>query len=238
MALLDIANLDFAYGETQVLWDLSLAVSAGQMVALVGANGAGKSTLIRLISGLASPAAGRMSFLDADLADVGAEARVRRGIAQVPEGRRLFAALSVAENLMLGAYSRTDAERVASDFQTVLRYFPELEVLLRQEAGTLSGGQQQMTAIGRAIMAAPKLLMIDEMSLGLAPMVVERLAEVLLDLNRKDHLAILLVEQDVELALELASYGYVMESGRVVMHGPAEELIESADLKSAYMGIA
>jgi branched-chain amino acid transport system ATP-binding protein len=238
MALLDIANLDYAYGETQVLWDLNLAVSAGQMVALVGANGAGKTTLIRLISGLASPVAGRMRFLDADLAGVGPEARVRRGIAQVPEGRRLFAALSVAENLMLGAYSRTDAERVASDFKTVLGYFPELEMLLRQEAGTLSGGQQQMTAIGRAIMSAPKLLMIDEMSLGLAPMVVERLAEVLLDLNRKDHLAILLVEQDVELALELASYGYVMESGRVVMHGPAKELIESADLKSAYMGIA
>jgi branched-chain amino acid transport system ATP-binding protein len=238
MALLDIAGLDFAYGETQVLWNLNLAVSAGQMVALVGANGAGKTTLIRLISGLVSPLAGRMHFLDADLAGVGPEARVRRGIAQVPEGRRLFAALSVAENLMLGAYSRTDAERVAHDFQTVLGYFPELEVLLRQEAGTLSGGQQQMTAIGRAIMASPKLLMVDEMSLGLAPMVVERLAEVLLDLNRKNHLAILLVEQDVELALELASYGYVMESGRVVMHGPAEELIESADLKSAYMGIA
>jgi branched-chain amino acid transport system ATP-binding protein len=238
MTLLDIAGLDYAYGETQVLWNLDLAVSAGQMVALVGANGAGKTTLIRLISGLASPVDGRMRFLDADLAGVGPEARVRRGIVQVPEGRRLFAALSVAENLMLGAYSRTDAERVASDFKTVLGYFPELKMLMHQEAGTLSGGQQQMTAIGRAIMSAPKILMIDEMSLGLAPMVVERLAEVLLDLNRKDHLAILLVEQDVELALELASYGYVMESGRVVMHGPSKELIESADLKSAYMGIA
>jgi len=140
---------------------------------------------------------------------------------------------------MLGAYSRTDAERVASDFKTVLGYFPELKMLMHLEAGTLSGGQQQMTAIGRAIMSAPKLLMIDEMSLGLAPVVVERLAEVLLDLNRKDHLAILLVEQDVELALELASYGYVVERGRVVMHGrPTKELIESADLKSAYMGIA
>ena len=238
MALLDISGLDFTYGETQVLWNLNLTVSAGQMVALVGANGAGKTTLIRLISGLASPISGRIHFCDSDLAGVGPEARVRRGIVQVPEGRRLFAALSVAENLMLGAYSRSDTERVAEDFQSVLRYFPELKDLLRQEGGTLSGGQQQMTAIGRSIMAAPKLLMVDEMSLGLAPMVVERLAEVLLDLNRKDHLAILLVEQDVELALELASYGYVMESGRVVMHGPAEELIESADLKSAYMGIA
>ena len=235
--LLQLEGMDAAYGESQVLWNVDFAAEDGRITALVGSNGAGKTSLMRVISGLLKPAAGRIVFNGDDLGRIAAEARVGRGIALVPEGRRLFAGLSVRENLMLGAFSRR--ERPDPDELTrIWHHFPELEDIAGQLAGTLSGGQQQMCAIGRAMMARPRLLLVDEMSLGLAPVIVDRLAATLRDLNRTDGTTIVLVEQDVDLALEIADHGYVLDTGRVVMSGTAEALRDDARVREAYMGMA
>ncbi len=237
MSLLEVSGLDVRYGETQVLWGVDLAIEAGSITALVGANGAGKSTLLKTLTGLIASAGGSASFDGKPLFAMSAEQRPAAGIAMVPEGRRLFAGLTVLENLRIGAYVRRDAAAVRDDLARVLRLFPALAEIQDRLAGNLSGGQQQMCAIGRALMSRPRLLLVDEMSLGLAPVVVDRLAEVLADINRMDEVSVLLVEQDVELALDIASTAFVLETGRIVTAGPSAELRERADIRDAFLGL-
>jgi branched-chain amino acid transport system ATP-binding protein len=236
-AILQLAGINARYGESQVLWDVDFAVETGRITALVGSNGAGKTTLLRVISGLMRPVSGSVVFDGEEISHVPAEARVARGIALVPEGRRLFAGLSVRENLRLGGFSRR-GRAGRGDLAPVWKHFPELEGIAGQIAGTLSGGQQQMCAIGRALMARPRLLLVDEMSLGLAPVIVDRLAEALRDLNRTDGTTIVLVEQDVDLALEIAHQGYVLDTGRMVMHGDSQSLRDDPRIREAFMGVA
>jgi branched-chain amino acid transport system ATP-binding protein len=238
MSLLEVAGLDVRYGDSQVLWDVALEIREGEIVALVGANGAGKTTLLKTIVGLLPAAKGRISYADQNVTAVPAEERVRRGIALVPEGRRLFAGLTVVENLRIGAYMRTDTAQVERDLERVYGHFPELARLSGRLAGTLSGGEQQMCAIGRALMSAPGLLLVDEMSLGLAPVIVERLANTLTSVNAEDKVTILLVEQDVELALEVGQRGYILDTGVIKGEGTTSELLQRVDIREAYMGIA
>lgn len=205
------------------------------MVALVGANGAGKSTVLGTLSGLVRATAGTVTFAGRDITNVRPEVTVKAGIAHVPQGRRLFGTLSVEKNLLLGAYPRRDRD-VRSDLARVLGYFPALKDKLAREAGTLSGGEQQMVAIGRGLMAKPKLLMIDELSLGLAPKVVDRLVDVVQGINR-DGTSLLLVEQDVLVALDIADRAYVLENGRVVLAGIAADLKDDPGVRKAYLGI-
>ncbi|GAA5235017.1 ABC transporter ATP-binding protein [Verticiella sediminum] len=236
MSFLSIENLNTFYGDTQVLWDIDMTVGPGELVALVGANGAGKTTLLRTLTGLLAARSGRILFKGEDLTALPPEQRLSRGVAMVPEGRRLFAGLTVEQNLRLGAYLRRDHADIAFDLQRIYEYFPRLGELRRRVSGHLSGGEQQMCAVGRALMGRPQLLLVDEMSLGLAPVIVDRLAEVLIGINKAFETAIVVVEQDVELALEMASRAYALETGRVVMHGPAEELLNQGDIQAAYLG--
>ncbi|HLQ34837.1 MAG TPA: ABC transporter ATP-binding protein [Chloroflexota bacterium] len=233
--LLSIQALNVAYGDVQVLWDVSLDVRRGEMVALIGANGAGKSTLLATISGLIRPRSGRIAFNGRDIAGAPADAIVRAGIAQVPQGRRLFAGLTVRQNLTLGAYTRRDGDR-ERDLRWVLDTFPRLKERQTQLAGTMSGGEQQMCAIGRALMSRPKLLLIDEPSLGLAPVLVDDLLEVLRTVHEQGT-TVLMVEQDIQTALEEADRGYVLETGRITMSAPAAELLANEDVKRAYLGV-
>jgi branched-chain amino acid transport system ATP-binding protein len=218
-----------------VLFGIDLDVAAGELVALVGANGAGKSTLLGTLSGLVRATSGTVTFAGRDITNVRPEVIVKAGIAHVPQGRRLFGPLSVEKNLLLGAHLRRDRD-VRSDLARVLGYFPALKDKLAREAGTLSGGEQQMVAIGRGLMAKPKLLMVDELSLGLAPKVVDRLVDVVQGINR-DGTSLLLVEQDVLVALDVADRAYVLENGRVVLAGRAAELKDDPGVRKAYLGI-
>lgn len=233
--MLKIAGLDAGYGEAQVLWGLTLAVNTGEIVALVGANGAGKSTLLATISGLLAPQAGSIQFDGSEIGGWRAERIVAAGISHVPQGRRLFGGLTVTENLLMGAFSRSDGT-TAADLARILGLFPQLGERADQRAGTLSGGEQQMCAIGRALMARPKLLLVDELSLGLAPIVVEQLIGVVAAL-RRDGMTILLVEQDVQVALETADRGYVIENGRIGLSGPARDVLANPHVKTAYLGL-
>lgn len=233
--LLEVHNVDAGYGDIQVLWDVTLEVAEGEIVALVGSNGAGKSTLIRVISGLIAPMSGRVLFNGSDITNLPSEKIVSRGIIQVPEGRRLFPEMSVEENLLMGAFSRRD-DHVAADVEWMYELFPILGDRRRQEAGSLSGGEQQMCAMARGLMGRPKLLLIDEMSLGLAPIIVDDLIEIVGQINEQGT-TVLLVEQDVQVALEQADRGYVLEVGRVVMEGPASELLDEPRVREAYLGI-
>ena len=233
--LLAIERLNVAYGDVQVLWDVSLEVNRGEMVALIGANGAGKSTLLATISGLLRPLSGKVWFAGRDITAAPADAIVVAGIAQVPQGRRLFAGLTVTQNLMLGAYTRRDAER-EKDLDWVFDTFPRLKERQQQLAGTMSGGEQQMCAIGRALMSKPKLLLIDEPSLGLAPVVVDDLLEVLRKIHEQGT-TVLMVEQDIQTALEEADRGYVLETGHITLAGAASELLANTDVRKAYLGI-
>jgi len=235
--LLAVRDLGVAYGEVQVLWDVSLEVRTGEIVALVGSNGAGKTTLLSTISGLLRPLAGEITFAGTPIAGAGTQRIVDLGIVQVPEGRRLFPAMTVRDQLMLGAFRRQDKAAIREDFDHVVHLFPRIKDRLGQLAGSLSGGEQQMVAIGRALMARPKLLMIDELSLGLAPVVVESLVGILARLNREGT-TILLVEQDVQTALELAARGYVLEAGQLTLSGPADTLLRDERVRSAYLGLA
>jgi branched-chain amino acid transport system ATP-binding protein len=237
MTLLAVEGLDVRYGDIQVLWQADLAVAEAEIVALVGANGAGKTTLLRTIAGLNTPSAGRISFLGRDITSVSAEERVGLGIALVPEGRRLFAGLTTFENLRIGAYLQSDPKASQRALDRVLAHFPALVPLEYRLAGTLSGGEQQMCAIGRALMSAPRLLLVDEMSLGLAPVIAERCAKVLADINRAEGITILLVEQDIELALEIAQRGYILETGVMKAEGPSADLLASVDVRAAYLGL-
>jgi branched-chain amino acid transport system ATP-binding protein len=228
--------VDVAYGEVQVLWDVSLDVFKGEILALVGANGAGKSTLLSTISGLLQPRSGTIEFGGEHIGAASTQRIVELGIAHVPEGRRLFPAMSVRDQLLLGAFRRKDRQEVIRDLERVLDIFPRLRERLHNLGGHLSGGEQQMVAIARGVMAKPKLLMIDELSLGLAPVLVEALMETIGRLNA-DGLTVLIVEQDVQAALERATRGYVLETGQVVLDGTADRLLRDERIRQAYLGV-
>ena len=234
-SLLEVDRLTAGFGATPVLFDVGLELRPGELVALIGANGAGKSTLLGALSGLVRIFHGTIRFGGRLVSDLRPELIVASGMVHVPQGRRLFGTMTVARNLLLGAYRRHDRE-VRDDVQRILQYFPALGDKLDREAGTLSGGEQQMVAIGRGLMARPKLLMIDEPSLGLAPKVVDRVMEIVKTINQ-DGTAVLLVEQDVMLALEIADRGYVLENGRIAMSGPAADLRQDPAVRKAYLGV-
>lgn len=230
-------NVEAGYGDVQVLWGLSLEVRAGEIVCIVGSNGAGKSTFMRCASGLVRLRAGSISVNGQDMSAAMPADFVRAGVAHVPEGRRLFSAMSVRDNLLMGAYLRSDKAEIDADLERIYAAFPILAERRKQDAGTLSGGEQQMCAIGRGMMARPKLLLIDELSLGLAPRIVELLSESLREINRTG-VAILLVEQDVISALELADRAYVVDRGMVTASGKASDLAADERIREAYMGLA
>ena len=235
--LLEIEGLSSGYGEVQVMWDVSLAVNEGEVVALLGANGAGKTTLLCTISRLLAPRAGAIRLAGRDLTRARADEVVAAGIVHVPQGRRLFAGLSVRDNLLQGAYLRRDRDGVAKDLDAVFALLPRLCERAGQPAGQLSGGEQQMCAIGRGLMGCPRLLLIDELSLGLAPVVVDQLLGLLAGI-RKAGTTVLLVEQDVEVALTHADRGYVLETGRIVQSGRASDLLEDPHIRQAYLGLS
>jgi branched-chain amino acid transport system ATP-binding protein len=229
--LLEIRALGSHYGRIQALEGVDLEIAETETVALIGANGAGKTTLLRAISGVQPASSGSIRFAGQDITTAPPDARVRLGIAQVPEGRQPFGPLSVADNLLLGGYTRSRAER-AEDLERVFAMFPRLAERRRQAAGTLSGGEQQMLALGRALMARPRLLLLDEPSMGLAPQMVQQIFETIAGLRG----TILLVEQNAHAALEIADRGYVIESGRIALEGPARALQGNEQVKAAYLG--
>ena len=234
--LLHVSGLSAGYGDIGVLSDISLEVAAGDLVALIGSNGAGKSTLLRALSGMLPATAGSIRFGGQDLAQQAPEQIVGTGLIHVPEGRRLFAGLSVRDNLLIGAYLRRDGKQaIRTSMEEVFTLFPRLAERRRQDASTLSGGEQQMCAIGRGLMAKPKLLLIDELSLGLAPRVVEELVAALASINAGGT-ALLVVEQDVEIALGLARHALVLDQGRVLLSGAAAELRQHPLIHAAYLG--
>ncbi len=235
--MLRLNDVHAAYGAVQALRGVSLRVPEGSVVALLGANGAGKSSVLKVISGLVRPWQGHV-YLDDHRADRWTPERiVRRGVVQVPEGRQLFPDLSVKENLTLGAYTRRDGGGIRRDMDRMFGYFPVLSQRLSQRAALLSGGEQQMLAIARSLMARPRLLLLDEPSLGLAPLVVRSIFEIIATIHQEEGITILLVEQDANLALGIAEYGYVMEAGRVSLDGDAASLRQSDAVRHAYLGI-
>ena len=234
--LLEIKTLSAGYGDIQVLWDIDLQVEEGQIVALVGANGAGKSTLLKTISGLLKPYRGSISFQGQDITRMASKEIVAKGIIQVPEGRRLFPQMTVEENLMMGAFRRKGDGGVQPQLQKMFGMFSRLEERRNQMAGSLSGGEQQMCAFARGLMGNPKLIIIDEMSLGLAPLIVDDLVDIVKEINQQGT-SVLLVEQDVQLALDNSHYGYVISTGRVVMEGDSKTLLQEKEIKEIYLGL-
>ncbi len=235
MSMLKVEDLNVYYGSIHALKGVSLNVDKGEIVTLIGANGAGKSTLLKTLSGLLKPKRGTIDYLDSSIAGKPAQTIVKAGISHVPEGRRVFAEMSVEENIELGAFLRKDRAAIQQDFQKVYEIFPRLHERRKQSAGTLSGGEQQMLAMGRAIMAKPKLLLLDEPSMGLAPLMVQTIFEVVRDIN-KEGTTILLVEQNANMALSVANRAYVIETGRVILTGTPDELHASEEIKNAYLG--
>ena len=233
--MLKIDNIDVYYGAIHALKGISLEVKEGEIVTLIGANGAGKSTTLRTISGLLKPKTGSITFLGQDIAGVRAHEIVKKGISQVPEGRRVFAEMTVMENLDLGAFVRKDKAGIQQDLKHVFELFPRLEERKNQSAGTLSGGEQQMLAMGRALMSRPKLLMLDEPSMGLAPLLIKEIFNIIVDIN-KSGTTVLLVEQNANMALSIANRAYVLETGRITLSGSAQELAASEDVRKAYLG--
>jgi branched-chain amino acid transport system ATP-binding protein len=233
--LLEVKDIRVHYDGAEALKDVSLWIEEGMIVTLIGANGAGKSTTLKTISGLKHPASGEIWFQSERIDRLQPQAIVKRGIAQVPEGRRLFPGMTVLENLRVGAYLRKDGEGIKTDFQEIFEHFPILSERRRQAAGTLSGGEQQMLAIGRALMSRPKLLLLDEPSLGLAPKMVSEIAKIITDINQRGT-SILLVEQNAHMALTLAQRGYVMQTGSIMLEGTTKELMSSDDVKRSYLG--
>jgi branched-chain amino acid transport system ATP-binding protein len=233
--MLALEGLTARYGHVVALADVSLTVAAAEFVCLIGANGAGKTTTLKAISGLVPAAAGRIRFDGRDIHGLPPQEILRRGIAHCPEGRRVFPYMTVDENLAMGAYVRTDADGVASDLDRVFSHFPILAERRRQAAGTLSGGEQQMLAIGRALMARPRLILFDEPSLGLAPTIVDTVFAIIAGIQREGT-TVLMVEQNAYMALSLASRAYVMETGRIVLEGPARALADDEHVKKAYLG--
>ena len=235
-AFLDIKNIDVYYGGICALHNVSIHVDQGEIVSVIGANGAGKSTLLKTIASVQAPVKGSVQFLGQPTAKQ-AHLLVKTGITLVPEGRRIFAPLSVKENLMTGAYTRTDKKAIEQTMESVFMLFPRLKERFHQRAGTLSGGEQQMLAVGRAMMSQPKLLMLDEPSLGLAPILVDALFEAVVRLNRDMGLTILLVEQNASVALEMSHRAYVLKTGRIEMEGEGIALLEDPRVQSSYLGI-
>ena len=234
--MLEVHNLSVQYGAITALHGISLTVPAGGIVTLIGGNGAGKTTTLRAISGMVKPTSGRILFDGQDITGLAPHEIVRRGLAHSPEGRLVFANLTVMENLQMGAYLQRDSQWIASELEYVFGMFPRLRERLEQHAGTLSGGEQQMLAIGRALMSRPRFLMLDEPSLGIAPLLVKEIFARLVELNRERSLPILLVEQNAHLALEVSSHGYVLETGRVLLSERSSVLRDSPEVRSAYLG--
>ncbi|MFC3884521.1 ABC transporter ATP-binding protein [Bacillus songklensis] len=233
--MLKVDGINVYYGNIQALKEVSLEINQGEIVTLIGVNGAGKSTLLKAISGLLKPKQGDISYEDKSIAGKAAQWIVKQGISHVPEGRRVFANMSVEENLELGAFLRKDKDGIRQDFEKVYQLFPRLLERRKQQAGTLSGGEQQMLAIGRALMARPRLLLLDEPSMGLAPLLVKTIFRIIEEINATGT-TILLVEQNANMALSVANRAYVIETGRVVLSGTAEELNASDQVKMAYLG--
>jgi branched-chain amino acid transport system ATP-binding protein len=234
--MLEIKNLAVSYGVISAVQGISLEVKPGSIVTLIGANGAGKSTTLRAISGLVKPRAGEIRFNGRNIAGLPAHEIVELGLSHVPEGRMVFANLTVHENLMMGAYLQRDKTVIAQELELVFQTFPRLQERDKQVAGTLSGGEQQMLAIGRALMSRPKFLMLDEPSLGIAPLLVKTIFEKIVQINRTHGITILLVEQNANLALEISRYGYVLETGRVILENPSAALRQDPKVRSAYLG--
>lgn len=234
--MLEIKNLNVGYKGVQVIWDVSFKVEEGESVAFVGANGAGKSTILKTISGVLKPISGEITFAGESLVGVPAHKVITKGLAYIPEGRRVFPYMTVRDNLELGAYIETKKENVARNLERVFELFPRLKERQKQLAGTFSGGEQQMLVISRALMSSPKFLMIDEPSLGLQPTIVNLVYEAI-DLLHKEGITILLVEQNVQKSLEVSQRGYVLENGRISMTGSSQDLLNNEDMKKVYLGI-
>jgi branched-chain amino acid transport system ATP-binding protein len=237
MALLELENLEANYGAVRAVRGISLAVEQGAIVALLGANGAGKSTTLKAICGAVRPSAGRIVFDGKPITGLSPNQAVKRGVALVPEGRKIFKDLSVRENLAMGAYSRGDKAKIEADYHLVLGLFPRLEERQGQLGGSLSGGEQQMLAIARGLMARPRLLLLDEPSLGLAPIVIGNIFEALRKINREYGTTLLVVEQNVHVALRNAGFAYVLQVGRIVVEGPSEKLRSEKEIVETYMGV-
>ena len=235
--MLKIRDLHVNYGGIKALKGINIDVPDGKIITLIGGNGAGKSTTLRTSIGLIKPGSGTIFYNDEDITSIKTKDIVKKGLVLVPEGRKVFSNLTIHENLVLGSYARKDKAEIEKDREKVLSLFPRLAERLKQKAGTLSGGEQQMLAVGRAIMTKPKLLMMDEPSLGLAPLIVKSIFEIIQNINKLG-VTILLIEQNAKAALEIADYGYVMETGNIVMEGPGRELLTNEDVKKAYLGIA
>ncbi|HXA42866.1 MAG TPA: ABC transporter ATP-binding protein [Candidatus Solibacter sp.] len=234
--LLELTDVNVSYGVIRALRGITVRVDKGEIVTLIGANGAGKSTTVRTIAGLVRPTSGSIRFEGDELGGLSAESIVRRGIALAPEGRHIFARMSVYENLLMGAYARRDKDGIQADIDRAFELFPRLAERRAQLGGTLSGGEQQMLSIGRALMPRPRLLLLDEPSLGLSPVLTETIFQTLQEINNQGT-TVLLIEQNALMALKLAHRGYVLETGEVVHEGPAQDLMESPEVQRAYLGI-
>ncbi len=237
MALLKVSNIETYYGPVMAIKGVSLEVQAGQIATILGANGAGKTTILKTISGVMEPQKGEIQFRGESIAHVEPHRIVRKGISHVPEGREVFHDLTVRENLMMGSYLRRDRSGIQRDQEAVYDYFPVLRERGDQRAGSLSGGEQQMLAIARALMARPALLLMDEPSLGLSPILVKEIFQIIRRINQEQNTAILMVEQNARMALSLAHYGYILELGRIVMADTCQHLMENEDVKEFYLGI-
>jgi len=236
-ALLTVSNLETYYGPIMAIRGVSFGVPRGAIVTVLGANGAGKTTILKTVSGVMEPQKGRVTFENREGQGMDPDEVTRLGLSHVPEGREVFPFLTVQENLRMGAYIRKDADGVARDLGMVYDYFPVLQARAEQRAGRLSGGEQQMLSISRALMARPKMMLLDEPSLGLSPKLVKEIFEIIVRINREQHVTVLLVEQNANMALHIADYGYVLEVGRIVMEDTCARLLEKEDIKEFYLGI-
>ena len=231
-----INDLSVAYGKVRAVKGVSMTAGKGEIISLIGANGAGKTSILRAITGLTKPAAGEIWFDGERLDGKGPDQIVAQGLAMVPEGRRIFPFMSVKDNLLMGAYRRKDGASVTADLDGILTRFPRLKERIKQQAGSLSGGEQQMVAIGRALMSKPRLLLLDEPSLGIAPIIVREIARFITSINRDEGVGVILVEQNSRMALKLSSHSYVLETGKIALSGPSRELAENDDVRRAYLG--
>ena len=234
--MLKLRNVEAFYGKIQALRRISFGVPEGSIVSLLGANGAGKTTTLRVISGIVRASKGSVEFMGQNINKMAPEKIVKMGVVHAPEGRQIFPELTVLENLRIGAYARKDKANIEKDLLKIYEYFPRLKEREKQHGGTLSGGEQQMLAIGRALMGKPKLLLLDEPSLGLAPLIVEQIFQVIQEINKRDKTTILLVEQNVYKALSISHFGFILETGRITLGDKSEELLANEEVKAAYLG--